>query len=151
MTRMNCIVFLTFALASVQAQAQGYQGGPGSQGLDGLNGNRPGPGIMGGDPLGPGLPFGRPGLPNLRDTPGNRDWWKPHGMPDEIKLPQINPESLRSLNPKFEGFPFSGSKSEKPKDGSSDWPAWVRWESALGLFVASLVIGLLIGRFGKPA
>jgi hypothetical protein len=152
MIRMQWIAFLAFALASAPVQGQGYQGGPGSRGLDGLNGNRPGPGIMGGDPMGSGPPFGGRELWRGRITPDQRGW-KPPGIPDDIQVPQINQEALRqemarSLNQRFDGFPFSGSRSEKR---SSQWPAWVRWEGALGLFAASFVIGLLIGRFGKSA
>src|SRR5262249_35731108 len=135
MKRVLWNVFLAFALASVPVQAQGYQGGPGSRGFGELNGNRPGAGIMGGGPMCRGAACRRPSLTNLRGTPGNPDWWKPHGLPDDIKVPQISPEALRTLNHKFDGLPFSLSNSDKPKSKSS-WPAWVCWESALGVFAA---------------
>jgi hypothetical protein len=55
MNRMKWLVLMVFALATVPAEAQGFRGGPGNGGLNGLNRNRPGPGIMGGDPAGIGM------------------------------------------------------------------------------------------------
>jgi len=52
------------------------------------------------------------------------------------------------MNQKFDPGPFSRDLSEKPSSKTHDWkwPAWVCWQSALGLFALSFVIGFLSGR-----
>jgi hypothetical protein len=132
MNRMKWVVLLVFALATVPAQAQGFQGGPGNGGLNGLNGNRPGAGIMGGDPAGVGMlggprigpqpPFG--GFPNsgtLTGSPGAGTLPGPEIRPGGnsgtgmLGGPGVSPQ------PRFGGFQGSGAPKGQPITGQN-WP-----------------------------
>ena len=71
--------------------------------------------------------------------------------PPPRPAPQIDPEVFRRIEiPKFDPGPFSRNFGEyqSSKPHKWVWPEWVCWQSALGLFALSLVIGLLYGRFG---
>jgi len=66
--------------------------------------------------------------------------------------PQIDPEVLKRLTiPKFDPVPYPRHLGETPSSKPHEWvwPAWVCWQSALGLFALSLLIGFLYGRFGS--
>ena len=74
--------------------------------------------------------------------------------------PQFDPEIIKRLQPpkfdpgtlpRFDPGPYSLRLHENQlsKPHKWVWPEWVCWQSALGLFALSLVIGFLYGRFGS--
>jgi hypothetical protein len=61
----------------------------------------------------------------------------------------MNQQTPPPLNQKLDVFPFShSSEKQSSKDQSSEWPAWVLWETAFGLFALCFVIGIIYGRYG---
>jgi hypothetical protein len=73
--------------------------------------------------------------------------------------PQFDPEIIKRLQPpkfdpgtlpRFDPGPYSLRLHENQlsKPHKWVWPEWVCWQSALGLFALSLVIGFFYGRFG---
>jgi hypothetical protein len=112
-------------------QGLGMRGGPGGGSqppFGGFQGNGPPVGRQG---IGPGSPQPGPGR--------------------EFKPDVVNQEALsRLLNQKVDAGPFlrSPGATQPSKTHQWDWPAWVCWESALGLVAVCLVIGFLYGRFG---
>jgi hypothetical protein len=106
---------------------------------------------FGGDPMGPGPPIRISGPTNLRFKPEGSGW-RPPGLPPEVKWPPINQQTPPPLNQKLDVFPFShSSEKQSPKDQSSEWPTWVAWETAFGLFALCVVIGIIYGRYGPIA
>ena len=79
--------------------------------------------------------------------PGQGPGPNPPGPP-----PQIDPEIFKRFTPpRIDPIPYSPRLYENQASKTHEWvwPTWVCWQSALGLFALSLVIGFLYGRFGS--
>jgi hypothetical protein len=123
MSRANVILLLALAFTNSPAAAQA-------------------PGMR---PAGPGqAPAGGPAAPAAPRQPNIHDMLnKPQGPrvppppPDLSKYPDFN---KIILPPKY--------PDPTPPRKPVEWPSWVRWEYAAGLFGLCLIGGVLWGRFG---